>query len=100
MKTKSFVPFFTLPVDADVKSRKIYEKTDTVQDYFLKAQTYYHKIFHYKFLLTSLDNVCVSQLLSPCVPLPKEQVGIVYKQNSHHSWWISTENTIEYTRME
>jgi hypothetical protein len=30
MKTKSFVPFFTLPVDADVKSRKIYEKAGPV----------------------------------------------------------------------
>jgi hypothetical protein len=27
MKTKSFVPFFTLPDDADLKSRKIYEKS-------------------------------------------------------------------------
>jgi hypothetical protein len=26
MKIKSFVPFYTLAVDADVKSRKIYEK--------------------------------------------------------------------------
>jgi hypothetical protein len=26
MKRKTFVPFFTLPFDADVKSRKIYEK--------------------------------------------------------------------------
>jgi hypothetical protein len=39
MKTKTYVAILTLPVDADVKRRKIYEKTGTVTDYFLKLMT-------------------------------------------------------------
>jgi hypothetical protein len=39
-------------------------------------------------------------LISPCVPLPKKRSKKEYKQNSHHSWRISTKNTIEYTRMD
>jgi hypothetical protein len=58
MKTKNVVSFFTLPVDADVKSKKIFEKTGTVP--ILLSQTHDHKYFHYKFLLKSLDNVCIS----------------------------------------
>jgi hypothetical protein len=39
-----------------------------------------------------------SDILYRC-RLPKEQVEKEYKQNLHHSWRISTENTTEYTRM-
>jgi hypothetical protein len=40
MKTKSVVTFFTLPVDADVKSKKNYEKKlEQYQDYSLILMT-------------------------------------------------------------
>jgi hypothetical protein len=57
MKTKKFVPIFTLPVDAYVKSRKIYEKTGKLPR--LLPQTHDYKAFQNKFPLKSLDNVCI-----------------------------------------
>jgi hypothetical protein len=45
MKTILFVPFFTLPVDADVESRQIYEKAVTLP--ISLPQSHDHKVFHY-----------------------------------------------------
>jgi hypothetical protein len=62
MKTKSFVPLFTLPVAANIKSRKFTKKAGTVPR--LLPQTHDHKVFNYKFLLKSLDNVCILTFLN------------------------------------
>jgi hypothetical protein len=63
MKTQSFVLFLTLSVDADAKEQEnLRKKAVTVSR--LLAQTLDHKIFHYKFLLKSLDNVCISTFVN------------------------------------
>jgi hypothetical protein len=58
---KTIVPFFTFSVDADVKAGKFTKKTGKVP--ILLSQTHDHNVFHYKFLLKSLDIHTLSKLL-------------------------------------
>jgi hypothetical protein len=50
MKTENFVSFFTLPIDADVKSRRIYEKKLT------QYQHYFLKLMSIKFLMVNFSS--------------------------------------------
>jgi hypothetical protein len=62
MKSKGFVPFFTIPVNADVIAGKFAKKSKTVPR--LLPQTHDHKVFYYKFLLKLLDYVCISTFIN------------------------------------
>jgi hypothetical protein len=53
MKTRSFVAFFTLPADADVKRRKMYEKKKTGTTPRLLPQAHDQKVF---FIINSSSN--------------------------------------------
>jgi TRAP-type mannitol/chloroaromatic compound transport system permease small subunit len=78
MKTKSFVPFFTLPVAADVKSMKILRKKLGLPR--LLPQIHDHKVFHYKFLLKSSDNVCISTFVN---------INLINKSTKQYIFWKS-----------